>query len=142
MKLGLGHFGTNLNHTTGTHITQYESSYIMVSELEGVFVKDSLSQAEKRNLIKKHKPRKTPFICDYCKMIGHYLSLCEYLLKSYFTLRVITLLIPCVKSNAIIRSWPCIFSSIPYQGAHGYLSLKREGQIPFTISNIQAMTRK
>ncbi|KAI5673661.1 hypothetical protein M9H77_14025 [Catharanthus roseus] len=31
---------------------------------------------------------------------------------------------------------------LPYQGAHGYLSLKREGQIPFTISNIQAITRK
>ncbi|KAI5677039.1 hypothetical protein M9H77_07989 [Catharanthus roseus] len=71
MKSVLGYTGTNLNHTTGTHVTQHGSSYATFGKLEGVFVKDSLSQAEKRNLIKKQKPRKPPLMCDYCKMIGN-----------------------------------------------------------------------
>ncbi|KAI5649624.1 hypothetical protein M9H77_35629 [Catharanthus roseus] len=44
------------------HVTQHESSYTTFSKLEGVFVKDNLSRAEKRNLIKKHKPRKPSFM--------------------------------------------------------------------------------
>ncbi|KAI5675363.1 hypothetical protein M9H77_06313 [Catharanthus roseus] len=47
---------------TGTHVTLNESSYTTLSKLEGVFVKDSLSQAQKRNLIKKHKPRRPPLM--------------------------------------------------------------------------------
>ncbi|KAI5671356.1 hypothetical protein M9H77_11720 [Catharanthus roseus] len=71
MKSGLGYSGKNLNHTIGTHVTQHESSYTTFGKLEGVFVKNILGRAEKRNLIKKHKLRKPPLMCDYCKMIGH-----------------------------------------------------------------------
>ncbi|KAI5663780.1 hypothetical protein M9H77_23103 [Catharanthus roseus] len=46
----------------GTHVTQYESSYKTFGKLEGVFVQDNLSQAEKRNLIKTHKPRNPPLM--------------------------------------------------------------------------------
>ncbi|KAI5681873.1 hypothetical protein M9H77_03101 [Catharanthus roseus] len=133
MKSGLGYTGTNPNHTTDTHVTQCNSSYTTFGGLEVVFVKGSLSRAEKRNLIKKHKARKPPLVCDYCKMIGH---ICQYPLKK-----------PCAPlstikredqqtvptnntSNALlvfIRAWQCIFSSLPYQGAHGYPSLIREG---------------
>ncbi|KAI5681484.1 hypothetical protein M9H77_02712 [Catharanthus roseus] len=47
MKLGLGYIVTNLNHTTSTHVTQHESKYTAVGKLEGMFVKDSLSGAER-----------------------------------------------------------------------------------------------
>ncbi|KAI5652922.1 hypothetical protein M9H77_30109 [Catharanthus roseus] len=69
MKSGLGYTGTNLNHTKGIHVTQHGSSHTMYSRLEGVFIKDSLSQAEKRNLIKEYKPRKPSLMYDYYKMI-------------------------------------------------------------------------
>ncbi|KAI5652461.1 hypothetical protein M9H77_29648 [Catharanthus roseus] len=32
---------------------------------------DNLSKAKKRDLIKKHKPKKPPLVCDFCKMIKH-----------------------------------------------------------------------
>ncbi|KAI5682504.1 hypothetical protein M9H77_03732 [Catharanthus roseus] len=140
MMSGLGYTITNINHTTRMYVTLHECSYAKFGKLEEVFVKDSLSRAEKRNLIKKHKLRRPPLMCDYCKMIEHITKgttpsppPCAY--SSTVTTTVLWF-------NIVEDTWPCIFSSLPYQGAHGYLSLKREGQIPFTISNIQAMMRK
>ncbi|KAI5649944.1 hypothetical protein M9H77_35949 [Catharanthus roseus] len=134
MKSGLDYTSTNLNHTAGMYVAQHESSYTKFGKLEGLFVKDSLSRAEKRNLIKKHKATRPPLLCDCCKKIGHVNNLISW----YSTKQ------NCISLSTVEfeDSWPCIFSSLPYQGAHGYLSLKGEGQIPFTISNIQAMTRK
>ncbi|KAI5677364.1 hypothetical protein M9H77_08314 [Catharanthus roseus] len=74
LKSGLGYTSTNPNHTAGTRDTQRDSCYTTFWRLEGVLVKDSLSRAEKRNLFKKHKPRRPPLMCDYCKMFGHRLA--------------------------------------------------------------------
>ncbi|KAI5668443.1 hypothetical protein M9H77_18296 [Catharanthus roseus] len=71
MKSGLGYTSTNLNHTTEMYVTPHESSYTKLGKLEGVFAKDNFSRAEKRNLVKRHKPRKHPLMCNYYKMIRH-----------------------------------------------------------------------
>ncbi|KAI5681348.1 hypothetical protein M9H77_02575 [Catharanthus roseus] len=71
MESGLGYSGTNANHITGTRDTQHDSCYTTFGRLEEMLVKDSLSQVEKRNLVKKPKPRRPPLICSYCQSIGH-----------------------------------------------------------------------
>lgn len=42
-----------------------------MGELDGVFTRANRINVEKKRIINKFKPKKTPIVCDYCMMIGH-----------------------------------------------------------------------